>query len=89
MAYKSKVLQLELWGLPDEASKSPHVLRFFDTKSGKWLADPEQALVENEMLRLQIRKSETQLQHQAKARKAAEKEVKRLLDKLKKFRDGE
>lgn len=73
----SECLQLELWGLPAEERKSPFVLRFFDRESGKWLADPEQALIDYEILKLQLREAEARAGHEVELRTAAEAQARR------------
>ncbi len=89
----SKWLKLEIWALPTGESDMPYILRFYDPAAGKWLPDPEQAMVERELFEKQAAVAEARVQHEtqarqaeAEARKAAEERVARLEAELEKLR---
>ena len=83
----SERLKLELWALPTGEADMPYILRFYDPATGKWLSDPEQAMVERELFEKQATEAEDKVKKEAKARQAAEAEVLRLKAELEKLRN--
>jgi Uma2 family endonuclease len=81
---KSERLKLEIWALASQQPEKPHVIRFFDPAAGKWLHDPEQAMIEREMFEKQAREAEARAEceamlreAEAQARRAAEERAER------------
>ncbi len=82
----SERLRLELWALPTGEEDMPYTLRFFDSATGKWLPDPEQAMVERELFAKQVADAETRVKHETRAREAVEAELAKVKAELEKLR---
>ncbi len=72
----SERLQLEIWALPTDDAQRLYELRLYAPKTGKWLADPERAMIDLEMYELQAREAEARAEHEAMKRQAAEARAK-------------
>jgi Uma2 family endonuclease len=65
-------LQLELWVVPTDEALRPYELRLYAPQKGKWLADPERALIDLEMYELQAREAQARAEYEIMKREAAE-----------------
>jgi len=69
---KSEKLKLEIWAFAPIHAQKPCVLRFYDPAAGEWLTDPEQAIIEHDLFKLQAKTAEARAANEAHARKTAE-----------------
>ena len=83
---KSENLKLEIWAFAPIQAQKPCVLRFYDPAAGKWLTDPEQAMIEHDLFKRQAKTAEARAANEAQARKTAEERVAHLEAELKKLR---